>query len=289
MTFCDFFFFNTYYACLSHGLSQRRLWSSGHMIRAPLNPPNHPARSQLCFPNPINIFYALSSFASPNIYLSPSSLFFLFPTFRSHSAIIWPQALLSSVSFKLPLRLIALTTSYTLTSEICVSKFHQIASLGLKFGRRPVKNKPLRAGLQWEVGGGMGPVISAGLEGTLGQKCMTQQKKKGRSSASALMLMADLGPWLWAALQTKEEQPPPRRPGLVWETSGTVRWSTSVGNISAPQTGRGTFTKKKEKGTGSSPGLWHLNEDVQTQHAPSWRSGERSEGGVQCFYQFLYF
>lgn len=138
-------------------------------------------------------------------------------------------------------------------SEICVSKFHQIASLGLKFGRRPVKNKPLRAGLQWEVGGGMGPVISAGLEGTLGQKCMTQQKKKGRSSASALMLMADLGPWLWAALQTKEEQPPlcPTshrcRPGLVWETSGTVRWSTSVGNISAPQTGRGTFTKKKKK------------------------------------------
>lgn len=111
-----FFFFNTYYACLSHGLSQRRLWSSGHMICAPLNPPNHPARSQLCFPNPINIFYALSSFASPNIYLSPSSLFFLFPTLRSHSAIIWPQALLSSVSFKLPLRLIALTTSYTLSN-----------------------------------------------------------------------------------------------------------------------------------------------------------------------------
>lgn len=34
----------------------------------------------------------------------------------------------------------------------------------------------------------------------------------------------------------------------------------------------GTFTRKKKKrkgGTGSSPGLWHLNDDVQTQHAPS--------------------
>lgn len=37
--------------------------------------------------------------------------------------------------------------------------------------------------------------------------------------------------------------------------------------------------KTKTKKTGSSPGLWHLNEDVQTQHAPSWLSGERSEGG----------
>lgn len=134
--------------------------TSGHMICAPLNPPNHPARSQLCFPNPINIFYAHSSFASPNIYLSPASLFFLFPTFKSHSAIIWPQALLRSVSFKLPTRLIALSNNILhalyLTSEICVGKFPQTASLGLKFGWRHIKNKLLRAELQWEVGGRYG-------------------------------------------------------------------------------------------------------------------------------------
>lgn len=67
------------YMCLSQGTLfpaefdafLHRLWSHGskhmpgHMLCAPLNPPNHTAQSQLCFPNPINIFYAHSSFSPP--------------------------------------------------------------------------------------------------------------------------------------------------------------------------------------------------------------------------------
>lgn len=139
-------------------------------------------------------------------------------------------------------------------SEICVSKFHQIASLGLKFGRRPVKNKPLRAGLQWEVGEGMGPVISAGLEGTLGQKCMTQQKKKRQK------LCVSSHAHGWSRALVVSGPPDERRttptvshvtPVQAWAGLRNI-WNCSVKHICgehfcAPDRKRNIHKKKKKK------------------------------------------
>lgn len=125
-------------------------------------------------------------------------------------------------------------------------------------------------------GGGMGPVISAGLEGTLGQKCMTQQKKKAEAlrQLSCSWLISGLGCERPSRRKKNNPHCVPRHTGAGLRNI----WNCSVKHICgehfcSPDRKRkeeehSQKKEEEEEGTGSSPGLWHLNEDVQTQHAP---------------------
>lgn len=80
------------------------LWSHAS---CPLKPSYHPALSQLCVPNPINIFYAHSFFPPPP---SSSSFFLTFRNFQSTIICLWPQTCHQTSCFS---SLVFLQVAYT--------------------------------------------------------------------------------------------------------------------------------------------------------------------------------
>lgn len=102
----------------------------------------------------------------------------------------------------------------------------------------------------------MGPVISAGLEGTLGQKCMTQQKKKAEAlrQLSCSWLLSGLGCERPSRRKKNNPHCVPRHTGagLSWsekhlELFGEAHlWGTFLLPRQEEERG-GTFTKKKKK------------------------------------------